>query len=286
VAPSLPSFDLMQRETRISYGPVPHSLGNQKIGEIAWQMAGDRFLLRAAGDHYFFYSRDEGITVERGDGAVLEEEELWLNGSVYAAIASMNGLLPIHASAVAHRSTVVAFTGVPGSGKSTLAAALANFGLPMFCDDTLVLDLSNPDEIVCHPGHKRLKLSPDAAELTGAEVQERVSPAIDKHYAHPAADVGDRPLPLGSLIFLEEGPTTKVEPIAGAERMLRLDDNHYTAHLFAAAQQFSRGEQFELRARLARAISMARFIRPIDRSVFAGGVSLLAEYISGQPWAR
>ena len=163
---------LMERETRVALGTVPHALFGDPIDPTSWQVLGDRFLLRGEGDHYFHYCIGEGITVERGADADLSEESLWLNGSVYAAIASLNGLLPIHASAVAMGGRVFAFTGPAGAGKSTLVAALGDRGLPMFCDDTLVLDLSDPDRIICLPGHKRMKLRPDALELTGAARQE------------------------------------------------------------------------------------------------------------------
>ena len=61
-----------------------------------------------------------------------------------------------------HGGEVFAFAGPSGSGKSTLIAALGQLGLPMFCDDTLVLDLGEPDIVICLPGHKRLKLTPEA----------------------------------------------------------------------------------------------------------------------------
>ena len=253
---------LMERETRLAYGPVPRTLHGEPLAETSWHLAGDHFLLRAEGHHYFYYRMGEGITVERGDGADCTEESLWLNGSVYSAIASMNALLPIHASAVASDGSVFAFTGPPGAGKSTLVAALARHDLPMFCDDTLILDLADPDRIICLPGHKRLKLRPDALELTGAVREEKVSTTVDKFYARPAAgDVGIA-LPLAQLLFLEDGPDPTITPISGAERFARIQDDHQTAHLFAGARRFDRAAHFAHLANLARRISMARFARP------------------------
>jgi hypothetical protein len=270
---------LMERETSVAYGRVPHSLYDTPLAETGWQLDGDRFLLRAEGEHYFYYRKGEGIIVERGAGADLTEESLWLNGSVYSAIASMNGLLPIHASAVAVGASVFAFTGPPGAGKSTIVAALASRGLPMFCDDTLVLDLSDPGRIVCLPGHKRLKLRPDAIEMTGATREEKVSTTVDKFYASPAAgDVGIT-LPLAELIFLKDGPGPVMTPITGAERIAWLQDDHQTTHLFAGAQRFDRIGQFDHLSRLARRIDMTRFVRPRDRARFAESVALAAEHV-------
>src|SRR5690349_13041743 len=111
---------LLERETRMSYGPVPTHLFDSPLAQTSWHMAAGEFLLRAEGDQYFYYRKGEGVTVQRGSDADPGEEALWLNGSVYSAIASMNGMLPIHASAVAVDGVVIAFTGAAGAGKSTL----------------------------------------------------------------------------------------------------------------------------------------------------------------------
>jgi hypothetical protein len=275
----LPSELLLERETRVSYGPVPDHLFDEPLRQTIWQMKPDEFLLRAEGDHYFYYRLGDGITIQRGADADLSEESLWLNGTVYAAIASMNGLLPIHASAVAFENRVFAFTGPAGAGKSTLVAGLGRHRLPMFCDDTLVLDLSDPDRIMCLPGHKRLKLRPDALGMTGAEREEKVSQTYDKFYAIPPAGTWSTALPLAELVFLEEGPEPAITRISGSERFVRMQDDHQTSWLFAAARQFDRGEQFSHRARLARQIEMARFVRPCNAGRFGEGVSLAAQYV-------
>lgn len=217
--------------------------------------------------------------VHRGADADTSEESLWLNGSVYAAIASMNGLLPIHASAVAFGGAVYAFTGPAGAGKSTLVAALGRWGLPMFCDDTLILDLSDPEEIICLPGHKRLKLRPDAFELTGAAPEEKVSRTYDKSYASPVAGTVDKALPIAELIFLEESPDPVITRISGSNRFVRMQEEHQTRYLFDAASRFGRVEQFAHRARLAQQIEMTRFARPCDPNRFEEGVALAARHV-------
>jgi hypothetical protein len=275
----LPSEMLLERETRVSYGPVPDRLGDTPLDEMSWQMRDGEFLLRAEGDYLFYYRLGEGIMVHRGADADTSEESLWLNGSVYAAIASMNGLLPIHASAVAYNGSVFAFTGPGGAGKSTLVAALGRYGLPMFCDDTLVLDLSDPQRIICLPGHKRLKLRPDAFDLTGAAREESVSRTYGKNYATPAAGTISTAMPIAELIFLEEGPEPAISRISGSERFMKMQDEHQTAYLFAAASRLDRARQFAHRARLAQQIEMAGFVRPCDPKRFEEGVALAARHV-------
>jgi len=271
---------LMERETRVRHGPVDLDRFGIRLEPGNSHLATDSFLLHTPDGLRYFYRKGEGITICRDSAADASEEQLWLNGSVYSAVACINGLVPIHASAVALGGRVYAFTGPSGSGKSTLIAALGQLGLPMFCDDTLVLDLSDPNTVTCLPGHKRLKLTPEALELTGARAEEPVGTGIDKYYAEALAGDVMTPLPLAELFFLEPGDSATIERLAGSERFLRTQDDHYTAHLFAAARQFDRAAQFEHRSRLAQQIAMFRFNRPWDPVRFAEGVSLAARHIA------
>jgi len=270
---------MMEAETLVSYGAVPDRILDDALPNMSWQMSREEFLFRGIGDHLFHYRRGKGITVHRGADADAAHEFLWLNGSVYAAIASMNGLLPIHASAVAAGGSVFAFSGPTGSGKSTLVAALGNRGFRLFCDDTLVLDLSDPDRIMCLPGHKRLKLTSDALDLAAITPQERVSPELDKFYAVPASGEAGVSLSLAEVIFLEEGPDPSITPLSGSERLMRFQDDHYTAQLFATARQFDRAGMFTHLSNMAQRISMSRFVRPMDRSRFNESVEIAARHV-------
>ena len=269
----------LERETRARYGAVPHRLFDQPLEPMSWQMRDSCFLLRADVDHYFYYRQGEGVTIHRGIGTDAGDESLWLNGSVYAAIACMNGFLPIHASAVAFDGQVFAFTGPAGAGKSTLAAALGRYGLPLFCDDTLILDMSDPTTLTCLPGHKRLKLCPDAFALAGAVREERVSQGYDKYYATPAAGTVETAMPLATLMFLEEGPDMAISPISGKERFLRVADDHQAFRLFEAANTLGPAELFAQRASLAKRIAMSRFVRPMDGAKTDAGIAMVANHI-------
>jgi len=273
--------EFLRRETVVRYGPVPDRIGGVAVAPGHCRLEGDAFLAHDE-QMRLLYRRGEGVIVELMGESRPGDEYLYLNGSVYAAAACINGFYPIHASAVAHGGRVFAFTGPTGAGKSTLTAALGAAGLPLFCDDTLVLDLADPQVPLALPGHKRLKLSPDALELTGAAPREKVHPAIDKFYADPVGGSWPGPLPLAQLVFLEEGAAIALAPITGAERMARLDDDHYTADFFRQSAGLDAAGWFRLKARLAGQIGMARLIRPRDRTRFADTVALARDWIGGQ----
>ncbi len=269
-----PAMDLMARETRWQLGCVPHALGGIAVEPGYRIIAEGQFLLRCESGYGYHYVPGIGITVERPAGGDPAEEALWLNGSVYAAVACLNGLYPLHASAVAFQGAVYAFTGPSGAGKSTLVTGLGQRGFPLFCDDTLLLDLSDPTQAIALPGHKRLKLTDHALALTGTSRQEPVGADTGKSYVEPPGGVIGEPLPLACLIFLEERPTPAWEAIAGAERFARLADDHYTQALYGEAQRPDLAGLFRLRARLAQQVAMARLIRPLSPQGFAASLDL------------
>lgn len=270
----------LQREATPSYGAVAHSLNNHHVRPGFHRLDGDAFLLRSDSGYGFHYRRGLGLTIERPAEHDPAEEALWRNGTVYAAIAALNGLRPLHASAVEWQGRVYAFTGPSGAGKSTLTAALGRNGYPMFCDDTLVLDLSCPDAVMCLPGHKRLKLTDEAMELTGATPQERVAPDLPKRFAVPASGVATHPLPLAALFVLQEGAGPKAIRARGAERIALLADDHYTQKLYWAARSLEPAGQFAEQAALASRIVVERLVRPRDLALFAQSVTAVAREIS------
>lgn len=277
-----PAQALLARESRVGFGPVPHTLEGTPMPETSWYLAGDEFLLRAHGGHYMHYRKGAGVTIERGPGARPEEEPLWLSGSVYSAIACINGFVPIHASAVCHDGAVHAFTGPSGAGKSTLVTALAARGLPLFSDDTLVLDPSGEGPLLALPGHKRLKLTSEALALTGAAAREEVGGVVAKRYAEPEQLWTGGPLPLAALYFLEAGDTCAIAPLLPSERMLRLRDGHYTTMQYAAHHQLDAAQLFAHLARLSAAIPMQVFRRPFAATRFAEGVACAEAHIRGK----
>ena len=274
-----PALALMARETQVREGSVPRELADIAVPDDFWSLSGEQFLFRAGDGIGLYYQRGAGITLERPSGADERTIALWLNGTLYAAIAALNGLFPLHASAVEHQGKVFAFSGATGAGKSTLVAALGGAGFPQFCDDTLILDISGDGPPVCLPGHKRLKLWPEGVSLAGIEPGELVSTAYPKHYVEPPGGSIAVPLPLGELMFLETGDDPHIAALTGAERLERLQDDHYTAELWRQANGQSRPERFATLAGLARRIAMRRFVRPFDPARFPAGIDCIAAHI-------
>ena len=282
---------LMALETRVQHGPVPRRLGGHDVPPGHDIFVQGQYLLRCVSGYGYHYRPGSGIMIERpAFDADPDEEFLWLNGSVYAAVACLNGLYPLHASAVEYQGRVFAFTGPSGAGKSTLVSALGQHGagqhgLPLFCDDTLLLDLSAPGPVIALPGHKRLKLTEHALGLTGLPREQPVGADTGKSYVVPPAGSITQPLPLAALVVLADGAELAWTPIGGAQRLLVLDDDHDVQRLYASAQRPSRAALFARRSQIAAHVVMARLTRPRDDHRFAASVTLAREQItqSGTP---
>lgn len=270
---------VMIRESAVRYVDGPLTLDGRTPGPGCWIASADGYLIED-GATAIAYRRGEGISVHRGPGHDSCAEELFRQGSVYTAIAALNGFLPIHASAVTIRGEVHALSGPSGAGKSTLVAALATLGAALFCDDTLVLVPGEGGALIALPGHKRLKLTADALTATGLSREGQVYPGVSKWYARPPGGSTVHPLPLASLTFLEDGPLA-FSALRGSEALSRLYDGHYTAQItdYVAADPTV---ALRHRAALVKAAQMFRFVRPRNEKGSIDWARLLLERLASQ----
>ena len=266
-------------------GPVPDTLPDALRTAATFAIAADGFLLKLPSGLKFLYRQGQAVTVERPENVPESDVPLFLNGSVYGAIAWINGLVPLHASGVVHDGRVHAFTGHSGAGKSTLAAGLSARGLPIMADDVLVLDMSDPADVKCLPGHKQLKLWKDAVEMVGAATKHQVREQIDKFFIEPASPYYPEPLPLAELYLLTDNSKTEATfvPVQGMERFTQARAAFYRPHLCNAIAD--RQDLFGLLSRLAAKVPITKFDRPRDRKLYADGVSAMLARITAQELA-
>jgi hypothetical protein len=271
----------LQAETGLCEGGVPASLPGALTMTPTYEISPDAFLLRLPTGLAFHYRRGAGTVYARPVGMADGEVRLFFDGSVYGAIAWLNGLVPLHASAISHDGGVYAFTGISGEGKSTLVAALAERGLSICSDDVLVLDLSDPDAVMAVPGHKRLKLWADALTLTGRRPDEAVRPGLDKFYVADRLPFDAAPLPIRRLYVLESvvNADPGIAPITGADRFTALRSAYYRPQFCSAIAE--QAGYFATAARLSAAIAMSRFNRSRMTADFATGISMIEADIRG-----
>lgn len=270
----------LQKEAEIREGRPPERLVDAVRRTPTFEISPDAFLLRVPNGLVLHYRQGEGVTAFRPPGVTESDAALFLNGSVYGAIAWINGFVPLHAAAVAYRGRVHAFTAHSGHGKSTLAAALGQRGMPLFADDVLVVDISDPDRIICFPGHKQMKLWGDALSLTGVSRGVPVRREMNKYYVAPPGGTVNEPMPLAQLTFLQSQARKPESPVAikGAERLTYLISAFYRRHFCAAIIEHR--SVFSALTRIGTKIPMTVFDRPLEKSRFGEGVELIATAIA------
>jgi hypothetical protein len=271
---------MMERESRTQEGKVPLTLADGiEVPPGQYRLANAEFLSRGR-DFAIHYKRGEGVRFELDGQEARPDMELVLAGTVRSAIAAINGLFPLHASAVAIGGKVFAFCGPTGSGKSTLVAALNGRSVPLFCDDTLLLDTAcSPPQ--CLPGHKRLKLWPDAVGLAGASPLDLVSPSYRKYYCSAGGGDVAEALPLGGIISLGRGDELAFAPLQGGARIAALADDHYTLHLHRLARGHGAQDHLASLARIAASVPVHRFTRPFAARHFAAATDFIMQQLEG-----
>lgn len=155
---------------------------------------------------------------------------VFLYGTVFAIVCFRRGLLPLHASCVCIDGKAVAFSGVSGAGKSTQAAVFHKKGIPVLCDDVLVVDTNGAVPLV-HPTFPRLKLWRDMMDGCAfpTEGLERTRAQLEKFHLPLDGFLTD-PVPLSTVYFLEERRPPRAEgffPIPGVDGFLALDRGIY-----------------------------------------------------------
>ncbi len=270
----------MQHEMRVAWGNVPAAIDRAFFDDCqGFAVSHDELLFTSWDDVRFHYRRGEGLVVQMPDVAGETDYELFLWGTIFGAVAWLNGLVPLHASAVDVGGRVVAFTADSGGGKSTLAAALAAHGHPHVCDDTLVLSLQH-DAVYALPDEKPLKLWGDALLMTDIEPSRPVPSMPGKHYAKPARKSA-APLPLTDLVFLERGDEVSLEAVTGAAKFSLLPEALYRGFLHVARADRTAHEQFLLK--FCSNVRFWRLRRPFDSHRFGADVEAISRVLSSDP---
>ncbi|XUU61095.1 hypothetical protein ACRAQ6_02160 [Erythrobacter sp. HA6-11] len=198
-------------------------------------LTNDAFWFETPAGVQFSYKVGDTVRAWLPDPGSKAEYEIFLWGTVYGAVAWLNGMIPLHASCVVMSGNkqenasplprAIAFTGESGAGKSTLAASLSKSGASQLCDDTLIV-VPAFDGLVALPDNKPLKLWGDSLELLKLDSRDEISAVPGKHYAYSARRM-TQPCMLADLIVLQEDPRISLQPVEGHNKLTYLPDALY-----------------------------------------------------------
>jgi hypothetical protein len=265
---ALPELPLIQQQSA-----TPHPV-QVRLGAVANHLPGaveldpdcfatpTQYLLNIQGVARYLVTAGREIVVDLAAAAPALDVRGYLLGSIFVVLCQQRGLLPLHASAIAGKSGVVAFLGNSGQGKSTLAAHLAQRGFRVLADDVCLIDATEPSAAMVIPTAPWLKLWRTSLENLGREAEglDRVFTDDDK-YRLPLAPVLT-PEPILRLVFLESNElassTTEIEEVPRVQAVPLLMNLTHHSYLLEAT-----GQQEENFLRCGRVLSQARAYRLI-----------------------
>jgi hypothetical protein len=265
---ALPELPLIQQQSA-----TPHPV-QVRLGAVASHLPGaveldpdcfatpTQYLLHIQGVARYLVTAGREIVVDLAAAAPALDVRGYLLGSIFVVLCQQRGLLPLHASAIAGKSGVVAFLGNSGQGKSTLAAHLAQRGFRVLADDVCLIDATEPSAAMVIPTAPWLKLWRTSLENLGREAEglDRVFTDDDK-YRLPLAPVLT-PEPILRLVFLESNElassTTEIEEVPRVQAVPLLMNLTHHSYLLEAT-----GQQEENFLRCGRVLSQARAYRLI-----------------------
>lgn len=223
-----------------------------------------QYLLCVEGIARYLVTGGREILVQPDAAALPLDVRAYLLGAIFVVLCQQRGLLPLHASAIAAESGVVAFLARSGQGKSTLAALLAQRGFRVIADDICLIDSTVPGTAMVVPTASWLKLWRSSLDHLGrqAEGLQRVFSDDDK-YRLPLATVFE-PEPIRKLVFLEghgvSSTTTEIEAVSRLEALPLLMDLTHHSYLLEATGQ--REENFRRCGRVLSQATAYRLLRP------------------------
>lgn len=267
---------LLGSAMEVRRGRCPAIEGQVVLENPYLRMTRDAFVFTTTGGARIHYRRGGHVTLDCPDPALEGECRLYLWGTVFGAVAWINGMMPLHCSAVARGGRAVAFTAASGGGKSTLAAALGQRGFSHVCDDTLVVsELAGEPWAI--PDGKPAKLWADALQLLGRDAGEPVATLAGKFYSE-VPGVPPIPCQLLDLVFVADGPEVTIEPITGSAKLERLGEAIYRGFIHTALGD--RAFHARMMLLLARQVSFWQLQRPRDPARFAETGDAIAKLLA------
>jgi hypothetical protein len=211
LVPALESWPRLRVRRRVGTGEAKHDWLNEAAAGLKLQNGGEIAVDRRRGEATFVLPRRVGTA----------EIVHPLLAPVAAVMAYWLDRLSFHAGAFVTGGKAWGIVGERGAGKSTTVARLALDGVPVVCDDMLVVD-----GLRAHAGPRSVDLRREAAAKLGVGEYLGVVGARER-WRLPVGQLVDEPM-LGGWIFLAWGERVAVTRMSGAARLARLAGNRGT----------------------------------------------------------
>lgn len=251
-------------------GKVPEEMiGNTFSGtSLSYTINENELLFEGKDVAHYYTSNGEEVVI-----APIQPVEDWRGirlhvlASVMASVLQQKKRLPLHASALLHKNSLILITGDSGAGKSTSVAGLMKRGHTIFSDDVTVLEKKD-DQILAQASYPMIKLWDDTMiKMDHALFVDRsfkVREDLDKFgvFFHESFDMNK--YPSSKIFILKKGEVDviKNEKISGAEAFKEVYKQIYRPMLMVGNDQLSNA--FSLISLLTDNCEVIRITRPLE----------------------
>ena len=234
------------------------------VGEAPWRewwtLDGETWRIRIAGCCELRIGppwQSVDVDVDPGGSAEVVADRVLKTGVLFAL--ERQGRAVLHATAVRIRGATIALVGASGSGKSTLAALLCADGAALVSDDQLRIEFQG-DEVVCHPGLRRIRLRPAAVQAVASVLAGGSGRSWDgRTTVMPGAVAGPQRLDVLALPVVTAAPEApRIDPLSPADAMLALARTRVTPRVASWVQA-----RFHVNANVAERLPVFRILLPL-----------------------
>lgn len=194
--------------------------------------------------------------------------ELYLNGSVLAAILHQRKVLPFHGSSVIHNDKGILFCGDSGAGKSTITYHFSVESDFDFLTDDITPIQFNDGKPTIMAISERMKLWSDTLEKAGTNSSqlELVRDNIDKYFIPISGK--NKLVELDTIFFIEKAEVEEIEisEITGADKVHHLINNVYRKE-FLQGMNSAHLDYFKKHAIIASLVNCYSLKRPANSDV-------------------
>lgn len=221
-----------------------------------------------------FYLRPGEIECRLVDPALAYMVDVLLLGHVMACYLERQGILALHAGALAVGNQAVLLAGDKGAGKSTMVTSMVAAGYSLMADDIAAVEEVR-GTVLCRSAFPQVKLTPEQLECF-VKGESRSYPCFHPGFTKlsvPVADLGafdPGPRPVGAIYLLERGSDESllIETLPPARAVVELARQSFLGHILEVTPM--------LRDRFAHLVRVVRTV-PVKRLRYPDGLRHLVD---------